>query len=52
MMVAAGSRDHIVYLWRLRQDQMSGEEEGEGGRTMRRYTSTQLSGHMVSSVSA
>lgn len=41
--IAAGSRDSNVYLWRRR----SGEGEGEGTRTMRSFTSQSLSGHKV-----
>ena len=47
-MVAAGSRDHLIYLWKLRQDHTKEEQEREKGRAMRRYTSAQLSGHRVS----
>ena len=42
--IAAGSRDSMVYLWRKRS------EEGEGmagGRSMRSFTGTTLSGHKV-----
>ena len=49
-MVAAGSRDHLVYLWRVRPDQMNEDQEEEKGRAMRRYTATQLSGHRVSNL--
>jgi len=41
--IAAGSRDSYVYLWRRRSDR---GEEG-GGRTMRTFTGTVLRGHKV-----
>ena len=47
-MVAAGSRDHLVYLWKLRE-QTRDEEAKEGARAMRPYTTTQLSKHRVRS---
>ena len=42
-LVAAGSRDCNVYLWRQRA---GGKEEGRR-RSMRNFTGTQLAGHRV-----
>ena len=42
--IAAGSRDSMVYLWRRRAEESEG---GAGGRSMRMFTGTTLSGHKV-----
>ena len=41
MLLAAGSRDHLIYLWRKRN-------MDESVRSMREYISTELDGHRVS----
>ena len=40
VVVAAGSRDHVVYVWRKRASE-------NGGRSMRQFITTELSGHVV-----
>lgn len=42
--IAAGSRDSMVYLWRKRSEESEG---GAGGRSMRPFTETVLTGHKV-----
>ena len=41
--IAAGSRDSCVYLWKRR----SGTGEEKGGRIMRTFSGTALRGHRV-----
>ena len=41
MLLAAGSRDHLIYLWRKRN-------MDESVRSMREYITTELDGHRVS----
>ena len=44
-LIAAGSRDSSVYVWRKR---VGGDEEGSaGGRSMRSFTGAVMSGHRV-----
>ena len=42
--IAAGSRDSMVYLWRRRSEDVEGVANG---RSMRSFTGTTLSGHKV-----
>lgn len=42
--IAAGSRDSMVYLWRRRSEDMEGVASG---RSMRSFTGTTLTGHKV-----
>ena len=42
-MVAAGSRDHRIYLWKKRDVQAS----SSSSRSMRKYTTAELRGHKV-----
>lgn len=44
--IAAGSRDSNVYLWRRRPSPVGGAREG-GQRRMREFTHTELVGHKV-----
>ena len=43
VVVAAGSRDHVVYVWRKRASD-------SGGRSMRKFVTTELAGHVVCTV--